>query len=109
MRYLGVPYKWGSATPERGLDCSGLVLRVYAELGVELPHYAAAQYELGARVDRLALEPGDLVFFRDLEHVGIYIGDDYFIHAPRTGDVVKIALLSDPYYVRQWVGARRLL
>ncbi len=109
MRYLGVPYKWGSATPARGLDCSGLVLRVYAELGVELPHYAAAQYEIGMPVERTALQPGDLVFFRDLEHVGIYIGNDYFIHAPRTGDVVKIALLTDPYYVQQWFGARRIL
>ena len=109
MRYLGVPYKWGSASPSEGLDCSGLVLRVYAELGVELPHYAAAQYELGIPVERSALQPGDLVFFRDLEHVGIYIGDAYFIHAPRTGDVVKIAMLTDAYYVQQWVGARRFL
>ena len=82
---------------------------MYAELGVELPHYAAAQYELGIPVERSALQPGDLVFFRDLEHVGIYIGDAYFIHAPRTGDVVKIAMLTDAYYVQQWVGARRFL
>lgn len=109
MQYLGVPYVWGSADPSVGFDCSGLTKYVFAQVGVDLPHYAAAQYQLGYAVSREQLQPGDLVFFRNLGHMGMYIGGGNFIHAPRTGDVVKISPLSDPYYVANWVGARRVL
>jgi cell wall-associated NlpC family hydrolase len=109
MQYLGVPYVWGSADPSVGFDCSGLTKYVFAKVGVSLPHYAAAQYELGYAVSKDQLQPGDLVFFRGLGHMGMYIGGGNFIHAPRTGDVVKISSLSESYYVANWVGARRVL
>ena len=109
MRYLGVPYKWGGASPSSGFDCSGLTMYVFAQIGVSLPHYAAAQYGLGRPVTKDELAPGDLVFFRGLGHMGMYIGAGNFIHAPRTGDVVKISSLSEPYRVANWVGARRVL
>ena len=109
MRYLGVPYKWGGASPSSGFDCSGLTAYVFAQIGVSLPHYAAAQYGLGHAVSKSELQAGDLVFFRGLGHMGMYIGGGNFIHAPRTGDVVKISSLSEPYRVANWVGARRVL
>jgi len=106
LRYLGIPYLWGGSSPASGFDCSGLVMYVYAQLGISLPHYAAAQYQLGTPVDRSQLQPGDLVFFDALDHVGIYIGNGQFVHAPQTGDVVKITALSD--FGDGYVGARRL-
>jgi peptidoglycan DL-endopeptidase CwlO len=109
MRYLGVPYKWGGASPSTGFDCSGLTMYVFAQIGVSLPHHAATQYGLGHAVSRSELQPGDLVFFRGLGHMGMYIGGGNFIHAPQTGDVVKISSLSEPYRVANWVGARRVL
>ena len=109
MKYLGVPYKWGGASPSTGFDCSGLTMYVFAQIGVSLPHYAAAQYGLGQPVSRSELQPGDLVFFRGLGHMGMYIGGGNMIHAPRTGDFVKISSLSESYYVATWVGARRVL
>jgi cell wall-associated NlpC family hydrolase len=107
-RYLGVPYAWGGGSPTTGFDCSGLVKYVYAQVGVSLPHYAAAQYDYGVPVSRDQLEPGDLVFFDGLGHVGIYIGNGEFIQAPHTGDVVKISSLDEPWYATTYVGARRL-
>jgi cell wall-associated NlpC family hydrolase len=109
MQYLGIPYKWGGASPATGFDCSGLTMYVYAQIGVSLPHYAAAQYQMGVAVLKDQLQAGDLVFFRNLGHMGMYIGGGNFIHAPRTGDVVKISSLSESYYVVNWVGARRVL
>ena len=109
MQYLGIPYVWGGASPSQGFDCSGLTMYVYAQIGISLPHHAATQYTLGVPVSRDQLQPGDLVFFRGLGHMGMYIGGGNFIHAPHTGDVVKISPLSDPYYVANWVGARRVL
>ena len=107
MQYLGVPYVWGGASPA-GFDCSGFIMYVYAQIGVSLPHHAASQYGAGSPVSRDELEPGDLVFFNGLGHAGIYIGGGQFIHAPHTGDVVKISSLSDSWYAATWVGARRL-
>jgi cell wall-associated NlpC family hydrolase len=109
MRYLGVPYKWGGASPSTGFDCSGFTMYVFAQIGVSLPHYAAAQYGLGHAVSKSELQPGDLVFFRGLGHMGMYIGGGNFIHSPQTGDVVKISSLSEPYRLANWVGARRVL
>jgi peptidoglycan DL-endopeptidase CwlO len=106
MRYLGVPYVWGGASPA-GFDCSGFTMYVYAQVGISLPHNAAAQYGYGSPVSRGALQPGDLVFFDGLGHEGLYIGGNQFIHAPHTGDVVKISSLSG-WYAATYVGARRL-
>jgi cell wall-associated NlpC family hydrolase len=106
MQYLGTPYVYGGASPA-GFDCSGFVMYVYAQVGVSLPHNAAAQYGFGTPVDRSQLQPGDLVFFNGLGHNGIYIGGGQFIHSPHTGDVVKISSISG-WYSSTWVGARRL-
>jgi cell wall-associated NlpC family hydrolase len=106
-RYLGVPYRWGGADPLTGFDCSGFTMYVYAQVGVSLPHNAAAQYGYGSPVSRSQLAPGDLVFFDGLGHVGLYIGGGQFIHAPHTGDVVKISSLTG-WYASTYVGARRL-
>jgi cell wall-associated NlpC family hydrolase len=106
MQFLGTPYVYGGSSPS-GFDCSGFVMYVYAQIGVSLPHNAAAQYGYGTPVSRSALQPGDLVFFNGLGHNGIYIGGGQFIHSPHTGDVVKISSLSG-WYSSTWVGARRL-
>jgi cell wall-associated NlpC family hydrolase len=105
-RYLGVPYRWGGASPS-GFDCSGLVMYVYGQVGVSLPHSSYAQYGMGSPVSRDQLQPGDLVFFDGLGHVGIYVGGNSFIHAPHTGDVVKISSISG-WYASTYVGARRI-
>ncbi len=104
--YLGVPYRWGGASPS-GFDCSGLVMYVYAQVGVSLPHSSYSQYGMGSPVSRSDLQPGDLVFFDGLGHVGIYVGGNSFIHAPHTGDVVKISSISG-WYSSTYVGARRI-
>lgn len=93
--FLGVPYVWGGTSPS-GFDCSGLVQYVYAHFGVNLPRTSQAQQNVGVAVSRSELQPGDLVFFGSpAYHVGIYVGGDSFINAPKTGDVVKIANLSN--------------
>ena len=107
MRYLGTPYVWGGASPS-GFDCSGLVVYVYAQVGVSLPHSSYAQYGAGVPVSYDQLQAGDLVFFDGLGHVGIYVGGGMFIHSPHTGDVVKVSSLSG-WYSSSFVGARRIL
>ena len=109
-RYLGTPYVYGGASPS-GFDCSGLVMYVYAQLGVSLPHYTVAQYNYSdsVSVPRSQLEPGDLVFFAGLGHVGIYVGNGQFIHAPHTGSVVRIDSLSGGWYSSEYDGAKRIL
>jgi cell wall-associated NlpC family hydrolase len=108
MQYLGVPYVWGGMSPS-GFDCSGLTSYAYAQIGISLPHHAASQYNYGTPVSRDQLQPADLVFFNGLGHMGMYIGGGQFIHAPHTGDVVKISSLYDGWYASTWVGARRIL
>jgi cell wall-associated NlpC family hydrolase len=108
LQYLGIPYVWGGSSPATGFDCSGFVAYVYAQVGVSLPHHAASQYSYGTPVPFDQLAPGDLVFFDGLGHVGIYIGGGQFVHAPHTGDVVKISSLYDSWYASTFVGARRL-
>jgi peptidoglycan DL-endopeptidase CwlO len=105
---LGTPYVWAGSQPG-GFDCSGLVMWAFAQVGVSLPHSSYAQYGYGVPVSRDQLQPGDLVFFDGLGHVGIYIGGDQFVHAPHTGDVVKISSLDEGWYASTFVGARRIL
>ena len=106
MQFLGVPYVWGGSSP-RGFDCSGLVSYAFAQIGISVPHSSYEQYAMGIPVSMSQLQPGDLVFFTGASHVGIYIGGGQFIHAPHTGDVVKISSLSG-YYSSNFVGGRRL-
>ncbi len=102
LRYLGVPYVWGGASPS-GFDCSGLVMYVYAQLGISLPHYTVAQWNATDPIS--SPEPGDLVFFNGLGHVGIYIGGGRFVNAPHTGSVVRIDSMSN---FGGYDGARRV-
>jgi cell wall-associated NlpC family hydrolase len=92
LRYLGVPYVWGGASPS-GFDCSGLASYAYAQVGKSVPHYTVAIWGAFPRVTG-PLQPGDLVFFRGLGHMGIYIGGGQMVAAPRTGDVVKVSAMS---------------
>lgn len=97
-KYLGAPYRWGASGPN-AFDCSGFTMFVYSQVGVSLPHSSRAQINSGQRVSRADLQPGDLVFFGSpIHHVGIYVGGGMYIHAPRTGDVVKISSLSRSDY-----------
>jgi peptidoglycan DL-endopeptidase CwlO len=105
MRYLGIPYVYAGADPS-GFDCSGFTMYVYAQIGISLPHNAAMQFGEGTPVSYDQLQPGDLVFFYGLGHVGMYIGGGSFIHSPHTGDVVKISPLAG-HYASVFDGARR--
>jgi cell wall-associated NlpC family hydrolase len=111
-QFLGTPYHFGGASPQTGFDCSGIAQYAYGQSGVTLPRVAADQFQVGQPVDRSQLQPGDLVFFRDstgyIHHEGIYLGNDQFLHAPHTGDVVKISSLDDSYYAGQFAGGRRM-
>jgi cell wall-associated NlpC family hydrolase len=130
---IGIPYSWGGgtargpstgtcagyrgsirpcpATRTVGFDCSGLMLYAYAQVGITLDHYAAFQYLEGRRIPSQELAPGDMVFFHPKAdgpgHVGMFIGDGKFVHAPRTGDVVKISVLADAAYAGSYMGAVR--
>ncbi len=112
-QYLGVPYVYGGASPS-GFDCSGFTMYVYNQLGISLPHGATPQLKYGTYVSRSELQPGDLVFFSDgsypASHVGIYVGDDQFIHASSStgnGYCVCVSSLNTNYYSRNFVGGRR--
>ena len=105
-QYLGVPYQWGGTDPAAGLDCSGLVQRVYADLGVSLPRVAADQAQAGVPVASLAdAEPGDLVTFGSpADHIGIYVGNGKMIDAPHTGAVVRVDDVGQPTSIRRIIG-----
>jgi cell wall-associated NlpC family hydrolase len=110
-RFLGVPYVWAGASP-LGFDCSGLTMYVYGLMGIRLTHFTGSQLYQGRPVPQSALQPGDLVFFRPdangvPHHEGMYIGNGQFIHAPHTGDVVKISSLFETRYALSYVGAVR--
>ncbi|MFI6513989.1 C40 family peptidase [Spirillospora sp. NPDC050679] len=104
MTKIGRPYVWGAAGPST-FDCSGLIMWAYGKVGVSLPHYTGSQWNAGTHISRDQMQPGDLVFFySDLHHVGMYVGDGKMLHAPQTGDVVKIA----PIGGRPFAGAVRV-
>jgi cell wall-associated NlpC family hydrolase len=111
MNYLGVPYTWGGAVPATGFDCSGLVRFVYAQLGINLVHYAASQFAAFPKLSPAQLQPGDLVFFEPKMdgpgHVGLYIGHDQMIEAPHTGAVVRITSVSGAAAQLGFLGAVR--
>jgi cell wall-associated NlpC family hydrolase len=114
MDLIGVRYKFGGQTPDRGLDCSGLVKYVFEQVtGVAMPRSAHDQAKVGEQVERDELQPGDLVFFNTrraaFSHVGIYLGDNSFVHAPRRKSSVKIANIDGQYWKKRFNGARRLL
>ena len=114
MDLLGVPYKWGGNAPETGLDCSGLVRHVFEDAaGLVLPRRAIEMSRAGAPVGRGDLQPGDLVFFNTLRrafsHVGIYIGEGRFVHAPSAGGKVRVERLSGSYWANRFNGGRRLI
>ena len=106
--FLGVRYVYGGTSPRSGFDCSGFTRFVYAHFGIDLPHYSGAQFDMGHRVSRTGLRPGDLVFFDGLGHVGLYIGGGRFIHAPHSGTTVSVDRLAG-WYSGRYDGARRLL
>jgi cell wall-associated NlpC family hydrolase len=112
--FIGLPYRWGGSSVKRGFDCSGLTMAVYQLNGLNLPRSSGAQYRVGNPVRRRALDKGDLVFFatsggRKVSHVGLYAGDDRFIHAPGKGKKIREDSLSNRYYAARYMGARRVL
>lgn len=113
MGFMGIPYKWGGTTPETGFDCSGFVQFVFRQAtGVTLPRSSFDQVLYGVSVAREELQPGDLVFFNTMRaqfsHVGIYIGENRFIHSPSRGKAVEIVDISNAYWQKRYNGARRL-
>ena len=114
LSFLGVNYKWGSSNPERGFDCSGLVTHVFQQVaGMVLPRNSQSMSKVGEKIDKVDLQPGDLVFFNTRRqpnsHVGIYIGDERFVHAPSRGGEVEISDMQESYWKKRFNGARRLL
>jgi cell wall-associated NlpC family hydrolase len=107
MQYIGVPYVWGGSTPG-GFDCSGLVMYVFAQMGISLPHSTYSQINYGTPVAYSDLEPGDLVFFDNVGHVGIYIGGGEFVDAPYTGAYVRVDSMTSGWAISNFSGARRI-
>jgi len=114
MDLIGVRYRFGGQTPDKGLDCSGLVKYVFEHVtGIRMPRSAREQAKVGEKIDRDELQPGDLVFFNTrraaFSHVGIYLGDNTFVHAPHKRSSVKVANMDGTYWKKRFNGARRLL
>ena len=114
LMYIGVPYRWGGNSPITGLDCSGLVQLVFRNsVGIDLPRTALEQSAQGNRVSVRELKPGDLVFFNtigeNISHVGIYVGNGKFLHAPATGKLVRIDKLYSKFWAQRYVTARRMI
>ncbi|MGP1676918.1 MAG: C40 family peptidase [Burkholderiales bacterium] len=114
LAYLGTPYRAGGLSPQTGFDCSGLVAYAYREgADLVLPRNTLGLSRLGAPIERAALRPGDLVFYntqrREYSHVGIYLGENRFIHAPSSGGEVRVENLHADYWMRRYSGARRVI
>lgn len=113
LNMIGVRYRWGGNTPDSGLDCSGFVRYVFQDtLGMNLPRRAEEMSRVGEKVSMSNLKPGDLVFFntmrRTFSHVGIYIGDNKFVHSPSTGSTIRVDDLDSGYWEKRFTGARRI-
>lgn len=111
-QFLGVSYRWGGTSSRTGFDCSGLTSAVYRQNGLALPRSSIQQWKVGKYVKRRQLKKGDLVFFKTygrkkVSHVGIYIGENRFIHSPGKGRSIRIVSLDQKYYRKRYVGARR--
>lgn len=114
LELVGISYRWGGAKIDAGLDCSGYVQVVFKDaMGLVLPRTAKEMSEIGEQIDISSLKPGDLVFFntmrRAFSHVGIYLGDSYFLHAPRKGAEVRVESMDKAYWLQRYNGARRLI
>lgn len=114
LKLVGINYRWGGNNEDSGLDCSGFVRLVFKEtVGTLLPRTSKEMSEMGEHVDATDLKPGDLVFFntmrRTFSHVGIYLGDNYFLHAPRAGAEVRVESMASSYWLSRYNGARRIL
>jgi cell wall-associated NlpC family hydrolase len=108
LEAVGIPYRWGGESPTSGFDCSGLVRWAYRRVGIDLPHSSYALYGEGRRVSDSRLEPGDLLFFEGLGHVGLYVGRGRMVHAPKTGRDVEVVRLEGSSYGLRLIGARRV-
>ncbi|NVN98229.1 MAG: C40 family peptidase [Geobacteraceae bacterium] len=110
-RFVGIPYRWGGENVVDGMDCSGFVRAVYNLCGVNIPRTSGEQFRTGDNIVITDLVDGDLVFFGassdKINHVGIYVGNRKFVHAPRRGDEIKISSLDDKYFAERFVGAKR--
>jgi len=114
LKLVGVRYRWGGNDEDSGLDCSGFVRLVFKDsVGESLPRTAREMSEVGQQVDTSQLKPGDLVFFntmrRAFSHVGIYLGDNHFMHAPRAGAEVRVESMESSYWMKRYNGARRII
>ena len=114
LELVGINYRFGGTDPDSGLDCSGFVQLVFKDaVGKLLPRTAKEQSEIGNVINKNELKPGDLVFFntmrRAFSHVGIYLGDNRFLHAPRTGAEIHVEDMSQGYWVKRYNGARRVV
>ena len=110
-RFVGIPYRWGGTTVVDGMDCSGFARAVFNLCGVNIPRTSGEQFQTGQTIDKGELRDGDLVFFGDsasrINHVGIYVGEGRFVHAPRRGDDIKISRVDESYFEKRFIGARR--
>jgi cell wall-associated NlpC family hydrolase len=113
LSLVGINYRWGGTSPQTGFDCSGLVSHVYRQIaGLVLPRDSYAMARLGTPISLDDLRPGDLVFFntmrRPFSHVGIYLGEKRFVHAPSAGKTVRVVDMTEPYWAQRYNGARRI-
>ena len=112
MGMVGTPYRYGGADPRNGFDCSGLVYYTYSQAGLEVPRTSQEQFRVARKISLGELGTGDVMFFQDqtkLSHVGIYVGDGLFVHAPARGERVSVASIDAPYYQQHLVAVGRLL
>ena len=109
LKAVGVPYRWGGESPTGGFDCSGLVRWAYGRVGIDLPHSSYALYDEGRRVPTSRMEPGDVLFFEGLGHVGLYLGRGRMVHAPQSGRSVEVVHLGSLGYGGRLIGARRVV
>lgn len=110
-RFVGIPYQWGGDTVVDGMDCSGFTRAVYNLCGISIPRTSREQFRAGNPIPKEELRDGDLVFFgaseSSINHVGIYVGNGKFVHAPRRGEEIRTASIGESYFERRFVGARR--